>query len=568
LRSKLGKLTVPAPDDYTMKLCLVCNFQFGDEQEICPKDSSKLVPLGKDQLLGKVIQDRYRIENVIAKGSMGVVYRATQELIGREVAVKVLHAYLVTDEESLKRFQLEAKAASRLNHPNITTLYDYGVLSTGQPYIVMDLLRGSTLGDILKERDYLPVDEALVIFRQVCDALAEAHKRGVVHRDMKPDNIVLEYTARGVNVKVVDFGIAKFLQQQDDTIGKITRTGTVCGSPTYMSPEQCDDNNVDHRSDIYSLGVVFYETITGKVPFSSGDIYQVMTMHVKEPPPRLQQMRPDVTYPPYIEAVLDKALAKKPEARYQSVEEFWDALQGKGASVGFGDPSRTTVQNPGRGGGQVSVETPKITEEEVKSVVARALQKRMQAEGATADADPQMPPPIDAETIRRRATQSGLNKPDSQVSVRFSRGTPGLLSRVFAALEHFFPVVITIALFGSLYWLVTNESLVHSVIDEKIKPMLGVPKPQPQVAENELDTNVLIAQGKYDQAKTILEKRKKDAKLSSSEVEELDTVYERLARKEIKSKHFKQAVALLQQISPDGQDEGIRNLIKKYRKAK
>src|SRR5438067_553983 len=156
-----------------MKLCLVCNFQFEDEQELCPKDYSKLVPLGKDQLIGKLIQDRYRVESVLAKGSMGVVYKAIQELIGREVAIKVLHGYLVSDDESIKRFHKEAKAASRLNHPNITTLYDYGVLSSGQPYIVMDLLRGQSLAELLKERDYLPFDEALVIFKQVCEAMQE-----------------------------------------------------------------------------------------------------------------------------------------------------------------------------------------------------------------------------------------------------------------------------------------------------------------------------------------------------------------------------------------------------------
>src|SRR5438477_3967031 len=146
-----------------MKLCLVCHLNFQDDQEVCPKDNVNLVPIAEDPLIGSTIQDRYKIDSVIGKGSMGIVYKASQELIGREVAIKVLHSHLVLDNESLKRFHQQARAASRLNHPHIITLYDYGVLGTGQPYIVMDLLTGCTLASLLKERDYLPVDEVVPI---------------------------------------------------------------------------------------------------------------------------------------------------------------------------------------------------------------------------------------------------------------------------------------------------------------------------------------------------------------------------------------------------------------------
>src|SRR5271154_104874 len=151
-----------------MKLCLVCHFQFSDEQEVCPKDNAQLVPLSEDPLIGSIIQDRYKIESVIGKGSMGTVYKATQELIGREVAVKVLHSHLVSDTESLKRFHQQARAASRLNHPHIITLYDYGIIPGGQPYIVMDLLYGTTLSRLLMDREYLSVDETLVVAKQIC----------------------------------------------------------------------------------------------------------------------------------------------------------------------------------------------------------------------------------------------------------------------------------------------------------------------------------------------------------------------------------------------------------------
>lgn len=557
-----------------MKLCLVCNFKFEDEQELCPKDYSKLVPLGKDPLIGKVIQDRYRIDSMIAKGSMGVVYKATQELIGREVAVKVLHGYLIDDEESTKRFHKEAKAASRLNHPNITTLYDYGVLGRGQPYIVMDLLRGCSLSDVLKQRDYLPLDEALIIFRQVCDALGEAHKRGVVHRDIKPENIMLEYTDKGVNVKVVDFGIAKFLQEQDDTIGKITKTGTVCGSPTYMSPEQCDDNKIDHRSDLYSLGIVLYETITGRVPFSNKDIYAVMTMHVRDVPAPLRQMRPDLDFPAYLQAVVDRALAKSPDDRYQSAAELFEALQGKPGSKGSGE---TAAVASGR-----SAEVPgKITEAEVNNVVARALQKRMQQSQSMEAYDPTAAltavdaiPTIDPEMVRKKVqavTQELLARRSQQVDTlkggksgaHRKISTVSFLTRIMAFVQQVFPLILTICLAIALFIVVGNKAMFNN---QQLNGPVNAVKNAISPA-GAIDVDDLIAQGKYDQARAVLEKRKKDGKLDDDDLSTLNSVYTRLAKKEIKAKHYKAAMALLDQVSgSDRDDDEYKAMVKKYKR--
>ncbi|MBA4077718.1 MAG: serine/threonine protein kinase, partial [Cyanobacteria bacterium PR.023] len=257
-----------------MKLCLICNFQTAGEQDICPRDGSSMVTVGDDPLLGMVVEGRYKIQSVIGQGSAGTVYRAVQELIGREVAVKVLHDYLVSDDEFIKRFKQEAKASSRLNHPNIITIYDFGVIPQGggRPYIAMDLLNGTPLSDFIAEVNHIPPAEAVPIFTQVCAALAEAHRQGVVHRDIKPENIVLVERGGQKNFPiVVDFGIARLVQEESDQ-AKITRTGTVCGSPTYMSPEQCTSSKVDHRSDIYSLGIVFYESLTGEVPFQHDEL--------------------------------------------------------------------------------------------------------------------------------------------------------------------------------------------------------------------------------------------------------------------------------------------------------
>jgi serine/threonine protein kinase len=564
-----------------MKLCLVCNFQFEDEQELCPKDYSKLVPLGKDQLIGKLIQERYRIDATIAKGSMGVVYKATQELIGREVAVKVLHGYLVADEESIKRFQKEAKAASRLNHPNITTLYDYGVLPSGQPYIVMDLLHGSSLADILKQKENLPLDETLVIFRQVCDAVAEAHRRGVIHRDLKPENIMLDYTDKGVNVKVVDFGIATFVAGEDDTIGKITKTGTVCGSPTYMSPEQCDDNRVDHRSDIYSLGIVAYETLTGKVPFGGSDIYGVMTMHVKDPPPLLRTIRPDLQFPPYLESVIQKCLAKNPGDRYQSASDFYEALSGKSVPSPAPEPIVAGKQSSSdmkavapTGSGNYPV-AGSISEAEVKNVVARALKKRMEQEG-NLEFEPKVDesgvPHVDSDLIRktvqqatvelerRRSTSSHQSLPRVKM-----RRTVTFGMRFVGLLQQMFPLLLTVALFCSLFFLVRENTTINNLLHQQFHlPQPTAVADKPAAAANVDD---LIAQNKLDQAKAILEKKKKDGTLADDDLATLNSVYVKLAKREFKAKHYKQAVQLLESISGDEKDDDeVRMMLKRARK--
>jgi len=545
-----------------MKLCLLCNFQFEDEQELCPKDFSKLVPLGKDQLIGKLIQDRYRVESMLAKGSMGVVYKAMQELIGREVAIKVLHGYLVSDEESIKRFHKEAKAASRLNHPSITTLYDYGVLSSGQPYIVMDLLRGSSLAEVLKKRDYLPLDEALPIFQQVCEAMTEAHKRGVVHRDIKPENIMIEYTERGVAVKVVDFGIAKFIQEQDDTIGKITKTGTVCGSPTYMSPEQCDDNQVDHRSDIYSLGVVIYETITGKVPFSGADIYNVMTMHVKDPPPRLKTARPDLDFAPHIEEALDKALAKDAINRFDSAQEFYDALKNI-VTTGTGKTTQSQLEVGGR------AQTATITEQDVNSVMAKALEKRNRT-GSDSDKRggqtlPDAFPAMDGSGSRDSVAQLQARRAQSSDSARMKVArihvTPSM--RFFGLAQQMLPAVLTVALLGALFWVVKNEARIDKIFVNN-QPLVVAPGNKKSGA----DLDDLMAGSKFEQARILLEKRKRESKMQEGDQEMLNSIYSRLAKKEAKAKHFKAAIALLDQIEgEDKDDEQIRLLLKKYKKS-
>jgi serine/threonine protein kinase len=237
------------------------------------------------------------------------------------VAVKVLHSYLGADTGSLDRFLREARAASRLRNPHIITIWDTGVTDDGQPFFVMDYLEGKTLADLIKEKAILHPSRVLPIIRQICEALTEAHKQGIIHRDMKPENVVLEETDSGEDyVKLLDFGIAD-APQEKIKLEKVAQT--VAGSPAYMSPEQCQGFELDARSDIYSLGIVAFEMLTGDRPFKSDDHMSVMFMHVSKPPKKLSDIRPEIKFPQALEDVMAKALAKHPARRQASVREFW-----------------------------------------------------------------------------------------------------------------------------------------------------------------------------------------------------------------------------------------------------
>jgi len=278
--------------------------------------------------VGNVIDGKYRIEGRIAAGGMGTVYRATRLLIGDQVAIKLLHRELVSDEHAAERFRREAQAAARLKHPNAVSVYDFGVTGEGLVYLVMELVEGESLREIIKARGPLPAAEAAEIARQVCAALDEAHGRHVVHRDVKPDNIVVSETARGLRVKVLDFGVAKL---RDLPVTAITQTGSIVGTPHYMSPEQCLGEELDHRSDIYSLGIVLYEMLAGVVPFNSPISTAVIIQHVNQPPPPLRLKNGLVTAE--LERVVLHALEKQRDARPQTAvafaEELTAALNGR-----------------------------------------------------------------------------------------------------------------------------------------------------------------------------------------------------------------------------------------------
>jgi serine/threonine-protein kinase len=292
-------------------------YSINDDDEITSYHAVVDVSADKSSpsMIGCVIDRKYRLDAKIGFGGMGDVYQASRLLIGDQVAIKILHAAHVSDPQAGERFRREAQAAARLKHPNAVSIYDFGVTSEGLVYLVMELVEGQNLRQIIKQQGPLPPATVSEITNQVCSALQVAHQQNVVHRDLKPDNIMVNATIAGLRVKVLDFGIAKL---RDLSTSNLTVTGNVMGTPHYMSPEQCLGEEIDSRSDLYSLGVVIYQMLTGSLPFNSSTSTAVVMQHVNKEPPSLRSISLSIS--PAVEAVVLRALAKRREDRPQSAD--------------------------------------------------------------------------------------------------------------------------------------------------------------------------------------------------------------------------------------------------------
>jgi serine/threonine-protein kinase len=282
----------------------------------------------QDDYIGKVVAQKYRVEQMIGEGGMGKVYKATQLALDKPVVLKVLRQALLSDERTVARFQREAKAASRLNHPNSISVLDFGQSSDGALYIAMEYVQGKDLHGILSREWPLPEARVIRIVTQVLSALADAHSAGVIHRDLKPENIMVEQRRGEADfVKVLDFGIAKIVDGTNDDGPALTRAGFVCGTPEYMSPEQARGAQLDHRSDLYAVGVILYQLMAGMLPFDSDSAVGFATKHLVEQPPLPTRRRPDAKVSPAMERLIMKALSKSPDDRPQTAEQFRAELQ-------------------------------------------------------------------------------------------------------------------------------------------------------------------------------------------------------------------------------------------------
>ncbi|MDQ3744690.1 MAG: protein kinase [Acidobacteriota bacterium] len=310
-----------------MKKCPKCGRQFEDTNTLCPVDGAVLKKGEKDDaLVGQVLAGKYRIDEKIDEGGMGCVYRATHVLMEKTVAIKVLHPALAADDKIVARFTREAKAASRISHPHAINVTDFGESENGIVYLVMEYLRGRTLKDIVRSGGPMPLARVVEIVRQVAGALDAAHAEGVIHRDLKSDNIMLEEATGGDWAKVLDFGIAKIQQSIHETDPGLTAPNLIIGTPQYMSPEQCSQaSDIDARSDIYSFGVIIYETLAGHVPFTGDSPTAIMLKHLQEPAPSILDERKDL--PAGVGRVIARALAKRPEDRFEKASELAAALE-------------------------------------------------------------------------------------------------------------------------------------------------------------------------------------------------------------------------------------------------
>jgi serine/threonine-protein kinase len=337
----LAQQPTPTADEAVAvaKICPQCGTEYETGDRFCPKDGTSLRPKAAgDPLIGRVIAERYLVLARIGEGGMGRVYLAEHVKMTRQCAIKVMNPSLVTDTESLQRFAREASNAARILHPNVAAVFDYGEADK-IVYLVMEYVDGESLSTIIARDGALDPRRAIDIARQVADGLSAAHELGIVHRDLKPDNVILTHTRGGKEIaKVVDFGIAKAIAEAPQDA--LTRSGLVIGTPEYMSPEQLLGDPVDERADIYSLGCILYQMITGAQAFTATTREQMIRRRLHETPPHIRDFDPAL--PRRLDTLIVHMLARSPTDRLASASEARDQLD-PALSLGGWDPSSLTA---------------------------------------------------------------------------------------------------------------------------------------------------------------------------------------------------------------------------------
>jgi serine/threonine protein kinase len=309
--------------------CPSCRTSYSEAPAFCGACGAKmpggdtLMAAPADPLIGLVIDNRYRVVDLIGRGGMGAVYRVEHVKMGKIMAMKILHGELSSDHDLCRRFKREAETVSRLSHLNNVSVFDFGS-DKGMMYLVMEYIDGRDLGDILRREGPLPFERCARILMQVCAALSEAHAKGIIHRDLKPENILVgRRDEREDFVKVLDYGLA---QLRDLHRTKITQQGSLVGTPYYMAPEHIRSEGVDHRADIYSLGTVMFQLLTGKRPFTAETPMGIITKHLTEEPEAPSASTPSLAIPTCADHICIKAMAKNPEDRFSSASAMRDAF--------------------------------------------------------------------------------------------------------------------------------------------------------------------------------------------------------------------------------------------------
>ena len=321
-----------------MKVCPACRTDYGGGEVFCPVDATRLVttsqmsasPLDPDDpLIGVILAGKYVVERRVGEGGMGLVYEGLHRDIDKKVAIKVLRDDLSRRPEVVARFRQEAKSASRIGHENIVDISDFGETTRGSSYFVMEFLEGEDLANVLGRDVTVEANRACMIVLQCCRALSATHAKGIVHRDIKPENIFLtKRDSVDDFVKIVDFGIAKMsdIETEGAPGRKLTKTGMIFGTPEYMSPEQAAGKELDHRVDVYALGIILYECVAGRVPFEGDTFMGVLTQHLFAELPPIREINPKASISKELELVIRKALAKDPDDRYQDTEQLAEAI--------------------------------------------------------------------------------------------------------------------------------------------------------------------------------------------------------------------------------------------------
>lgn len=322
--------------------CPKCGLALSDGIFICPQDGTSMLPAVEGTELGA----RYEFIEPIARGGMSIIYKARHRAINKLVAIKMLLGGNL-DNNSILRLQREAKAVGALDHPNIVKVLDCGVSEFGQPYLVMDYVEGKTLAQIIKDVGPMSVMQSMLVFSELCSALAHAHEHGILHRDLKPSNVMLTTSSISAStVRVVDFGIAKMTGTESGGTADVTRTGEIFGSPLYMSPEQCSGGDIDHRSDIYSLGCLMYECLTGDPPLQGKSVLETLTKQLNEKPEPIDKRFPHRHFPNSLIALVDRCLEKTPEKRYTNMHEVLSVIHVVESEIDGETSSRTTPGLP------------------------------------------------------------------------------------------------------------------------------------------------------------------------------------------------------------------------------